>query len=81
MGTLEPELEQGVTYIPNNRPETIATALKRVIENRAYERTATQTALQTYGSRAVSESLDKLLQQVTSRRVQTRESRMSPITK
>jgi glycosyltransferase involved in cell wall biosynthesis len=27
MGTLEPELEQGVTYIPNNRPETIATAL------------------------------------------------------
>jgi Glycosyltransferase len=81
MGTLEPELEQGVTYIPNNRPETIATALKRVIENRAYERTATQTALQTYGSRAVLESLDKLLQQVTSRRVQTRESRMSPITK
>ena len=38
MGVLEPELEAGVTYIPDNRPETIAAGLMRVINAREFER-------------------------------------------
>jgi glycosyltransferase involved in cell wall biosynthesis len=64
MGTLEPEIESGITYIPDNKAETIAAALKQVIESRSYERTATQGALQTYGPEAVSRSLDTLLSKV-----------------
>ncbi len=61
MGTLEPEIENGITYISDNKAETIAAALKQVIQSRCYERTAAQGALQTYGPGAVSKSLDNLL--------------------
>jgi glycosyltransferase involved in cell wall biosynthesis len=64
MGNLEPEIERGITYIPDNKAETIAAALKQVIQSRCYERTAAQGALQSYGPEAVSESLGRLLKQV-----------------
>lgn len=64
MGTLEREIECGITYMPDNKPETIAATLKQVIEVRGYERTAAQALLQTYGPEAVSRSLDKLLNNV-----------------
>ena len=63
MGVLEPEIERGITYIPDNKTETIAEALKQVIQSHSYERTAAQAALQTYGPEAVSRSLDRLLNQ------------------
>jgi glycosyltransferase involved in cell wall biosynthesis len=63
MGALEPELEAGITYIEDNRAETIAAGLERVIKNRSFERTAAQAALETYGPEAVSKSLDQLAQQ------------------
>ena len=40
MGSLEKELEAGITYIPDNAPETIAAAVCRVIEERKYEQIA-----------------------------------------
>ena len=43
-----------------NKAETIAAALQRVIRSRSYDRTTARNALQTYGSEAVSRSLDKL---------------------
>jgi hypothetical protein len=46
--------------MPDNKAKTIATTLKQVIENRSYERTAAQTALQTCGPEAVAKSLDEL---------------------
>jgi glycosyltransferase involved in cell wall biosynthesis len=64
MGTLEPELERGMTYMRDNKPETIATTLKHVIESRSYERTAAQKARDAYGPETVSKALDQLIQQV-----------------
>jgi glycosyltransferase involved in cell wall biosynthesis len=66
MGTLEPEMERGITYMPDNKAETIAAALKQVIKRRCYERTASEAALQSYGTAAVSESIKRLIQQVLS---------------
>jgi glycosyltransferase involved in cell wall biosynthesis len=60
MGNLEPELERGITYMSDNRPETIAATLKQVIKDRCYERTAAEAALQAYGHEAVARSLDEL---------------------
>ena len=71
MGPLEPELETGITYIADNKPETIASALKQVIENRSYDRTAADAALRSYGPDAVAESLEVLLRQVMNGRVTT----------
>jgi glycosyltransferase involved in cell wall biosynthesis len=67
-GSLEPELEAGVTYIRDNEPETIAGCLKQVIQNRRFELTAEQAAVQIYGPAAVSRSLNHLLAQVTAGR-------------
>jgi glycosyltransferase involved in cell wall biosynthesis len=64
MGTLEAELEAGMTYMPDNEPETIAATLKRVIEERRYYLVAPKAAQQAYGTHAVSTSLDKFLRQV-----------------
>lgn len=71
-GSLEPELEAGVTYMPDNAPETIAASLKQVISQRLYERTAERAALQTYGPAAISQSLNRLLAEVTADRRPTR---------
>jgi glycosyltransferase involved in cell wall biosynthesis len=60
-GTLEPQLDAGITYIPDNTSETIAESLKKVIAERAYQRTAQRAALQTYGPEAVSTSLNRLI--------------------
>src|SRR5438477_3993399 len=64
MGMLEPEIESGITYVPDNKAETIAASLKQVIQSRCYERTAAQPTLQTYGPEAVSRLLETLIQQV-----------------
>jgi glycosyltransferase involved in cell wall biosynthesis len=67
MGVLEPELEAGVTYIPDNRPETIATNLLQVINGRQFERNATGAARRLYSPTAVSAALDTLVKEVVSR--------------
>lgn len=64
MGDMEPEIESGITLMPNNEPKTIAAALRRVVDERRYEQSARQAAIDAYGSRAVSLALDKLLRQV-----------------
>jgi glycosyltransferase involved in cell wall biosynthesis len=69
MGTLEPELEAGITYMSDNTPAIIAATLQQIIRDRTYERTAAQAALQTYGPEAVSRSFDKLLSKVMSGRL------------
>jgi len=61
MGFLEPEIERGVTYLQDNSTETIAASLKRVIQNRRYEQTAAEAALQSYGPAAVSKSIETLI--------------------
>ncbi len=63
MGPLEADLEAGITYLPDNRPDTIAAALDRAIQSRPWERNTTAAVLRSYGPAAVSKSLDLLLRQ------------------
>ena len=63
MGTLEPQIEAGITYMPNNLPETIAVTLNKVVKDRRYEHSAADAAQQAYGPETVSRSLDKFLEQ------------------
>jgi len=64
MGKLESNLEAGITYMPDNSPETIAATLKNVIGGRHYQHLAAKAAQEAYGTHAVSKSLDKFLKQV-----------------
>jgi hypothetical protein len=69
MGTLEKDLESGITYIPDNSPETIAAILQQVIRNGTWAHTAVRAVHAVYGSAAVANSLDALLQRVVKRGV------------
>ena len=62
-GSLEPELEAGVSYIADNTPDTIAAGLKKVISTRSYEHTAQEAAVATYGPDAISKALNRLINQ------------------
>jgi glycosyltransferase involved in cell wall biosynthesis len=62
-GTLEPELEAGVTYIQDNDPSAIAAGLKQVIESGQRDTAAQRAAMGRYGPEAVSQSLDWLINQ------------------
>jgi hypothetical protein len=64
MGKLESDLESGITYMHDNSPERIAATLKKVIEERLYERAAARAAQDAYGTQAVSRSLNNFLKQV-----------------
>ncbi len=61
MGPLEAELERGLTYMPDNRPETIASTLRRVVANRLFERRAAEAAVDAYGPAAIGKALDRLM--------------------
>jgi len=67
MGTLEPDIETGISYMPDNSPATIARTLQNVIENRHYERRAVKATQDTYSAKAVSASLASLLREVVTR--------------
>jgi Glycosyl transferases group 1 len=64
MGALEKEIEAGVTYMPDNSPGTIAVAIKRVIQTERWKQAAAHSVHSTYGSAAVADSLDALLQRI-----------------
>jgi glycosyltransferase involved in cell wall biosynthesis len=64
-GKLEPELENGVTYISDNTPETISSCLQQLVRDRSYEKTAREAAIRIYGPDAVSKSLNALLNEAT----------------
>lgn len=67
MGQLEAQLEAGITYMPENSPETIAEVLQQIIRERGFERTAMDAAQEMYGSAAVAKSLAALVDQVMAR--------------
>ena len=74
MGALEVELEAGITYMRDNSPKTIAATIRRVIEERGFERTAMEAAQKMYGPVTVSISLDELLNQVRTTAIRTSEA-------
>src|SRR6266545_3842165 len=67
MGTLEKELEGGITYMPDNSPETIAATVKHVIREGVHDLSSREAAHRIYGSAGVTESLNTLLDQVMRR--------------
>lgn len=67
MGTLEPEMETGISYLPDNSAATIAARLREVIGGGLYRQNAQAPALRAYGPEAVAQALDQLLQQVVNR--------------
>lgn len=67
MGTIDKEIERGITYLIDNNTDTIAAILKHVIRDRKWEQIATEHVCNTYGPEAVSKKLDLLLRQVVNR--------------
>ena len=65
-GLLEPELETGITYINQNDAGTIAASLKKVIEERKYQDTASEAALRIYGPDAMRRALNEFVEKVAS---------------
>jgi hypothetical protein len=61
---MAPQLKAGITFIDDNRPETIAAALKEVVAQRRYERDVAKAALDVYGHDAVARSLDAFMTDV-----------------
>src|SRR5258708_2228250 len=61
MGTLEPEIEKGITYMPRNDSAMIAATLNRVIGSGDWERGAQGSVSKIYGSAAIAESMEALL--------------------
>jgi len=67
MGEVEKEIESGITYMPGNEPETIASTLTTVIGTGKWKQNAAQYVRDTYSPEAVSKCLETLLQQVAAR--------------
>jgi glycosyltransferase involved in cell wall biosynthesis len=67
MGTLEREIERGITYLSDNAPESIASALRSVTLNGRWHEGAADYVQRTYGTAALSKSLDLLIRQATNK--------------
>jgi len=65
MGSVEREIEDGITYMTDNLPQTIASTLQGVIGEQRYARTADTVAKRRYGPNAVSQALDQLVRDVS----------------
>jgi glycosyltransferase involved in cell wall biosynthesis len=61
MGTLEPEIEAGITYMADNKPETIAATLAETIGRTRCESTIAQVVQDRYGPGAVADALEDVL--------------------
>jgi glycosyltransferase involved in cell wall biosynthesis len=61
MGALESSLECGITYMADNARSSIVSALRDVIVDKSYDRTAARAAQEIYGPTVVSEALDQLV--------------------
>jgi glycosyltransferase involved in cell wall biosynthesis len=63
MGTLQQEIERGVTYLSDNTPETIASVLRSVTLCDRRQQGAADYVQRTYRTAALSKSLDLLIRQ------------------
>jgi glycosyltransferase involved in cell wall biosynthesis len=69
MGELETEIEAGITYMPDNKPATIASTLSGVVQSERWKNDAAQYVYDTYGPKAIADALYGLLMQVMSSRL------------
>jgi len=68
MGTLENDVERGITYMDNNDPTTIAMTLRHVMQNNIWLRSAAVDVCARYGTARVTKDLTRLLDQALSRK-------------
>jgi glycosyltransferase involved in cell wall biosynthesis len=68
-GNIEHELEAGISYIPDNSPDTIASKLGTIVSEQRYRCTSAVAAIQSYGPDAVSFAIDRLLDRACTRRM------------
>jgi len=61
MGAVEPELAAGITFMPDNAPETIARTLQQVVQTGAWRRTAERAVHDLYRSDVLRAALDQLV--------------------
>lgn len=61
MGALGREFAAGVTYMPDNTPETIARTLEEVVQTNAWRRTAARAVHDVYGPEVLRAALDQLI--------------------
>jgi len=61
MGEVEPEIAAGITFMPDNAPETIARTLREVVQTNAWQRTAQRAVQDLYRPDVLQSALDKLM--------------------
>jgi glycosyltransferase involved in cell wall biosynthesis len=61
MGMVEKEIEAGITYMPDNTPETIARTLQEVVRNNLWRQTADRPVHDIYGPEVLRNALDELI--------------------
>jgi glycosyltransferase involved in cell wall biosynthesis len=61
MGAVEKEIAAGITFMPDNTPETIARTLQEVVRNNLWRQTAALAVHETYRPDALRVALDKLV--------------------
>jgi glycosyltransferase involved in cell wall biosynthesis len=61
MGAVEKEIAAGMTFMPDNTPETIARTLQQVVRDGDWRKTAQQAVLDIYRPEALRAGLDNLM--------------------
>jgi glycosyltransferase involved in cell wall biosynthesis len=61
MGAVEPEIAAGITFMPDNTPETISRTLQHVVQNHLWRQTARRAVHDTYRPEALRAALDQLV--------------------
>jgi len=63
MGQVEKEIAAGITFMPDNAPETIARTLQEVVRNNLWRQTSERAVHETYRPEVLRRELDKLMRQ------------------
>ena len=63
MGQVEKEIAAGITFMPDNTPETIARTLQEVVRNNLWRQTSERAVHETYRPEVLRRELDKLMRQ------------------
>jgi glycosyltransferase involved in cell wall biosynthesis len=61
MGAVEKEMAAGMTFMPDNTPETIARTLQQVVRDQLWRQTAGRAVLELYRPETLRTNLDKLV--------------------
>jgi len=65
MGEVEKEIAAGITFMPDNQPETIARTLRQVVQDGRWRQTVARAVLDVYGPDVLRVALDKLVRGCT----------------